>query len=172
MAFAIWDNKRYSKISALHRGFAPAEARLPMCMIGGVSVPVGLFWFAWTTFPSLHWIISIIGTVPFGFGMCLTLLSTLNYLVDSYTIYAASALAANSILRSLFGAAFPLFTGKMYEHLGAQWASSIPAFLALACVPFPFIFYKFGPAIREKSKYAAESSAFMKQMQVASQASA
>lgn len=34
----------------------------------------------------------------------------MNYLIDSYVIYAASALAANSVLRSLFGAAFPLFT--------------------------------------------------------------
>jgi hypothetical protein len=28
----------------------------------------------------------------------------MNYLIDSYTVYAASVLAANSVLRSLFGA--------------------------------------------------------------------
>jgi hypothetical protein len=52
-----------------------------------------------------------------------------------------------------------------YADLGIHWASSIPAFLALACVPFPFLFYKYGAAIRAKGKYAAESAAFMRRMQ-------
>ena len=68
-------------------------------------------------------------------------------LLDSYTIYAASVLAANSILRSLFGAAFPLFTTQMYDALGIHWPSSVPAFLALACTLFPFLFYKYGESI-------------------------
>lgn len=52
----------------------------------------------------------------------------------------------------------------MYHRLGIHWASSIPAFLALACVPFPFLFYKYGKSIRLKCKYAAESEAFMKKI--------
>lgn len=36
-------------------------------------------------------------------GMVLVFLSIFNYLVDSYLLYAASVLAANSVLRSLFG---------------------------------------------------------------------
>lgn len=86
---------------------------------------------------------------PFGFGMVLIFLGIMNYLIDSYTIFAASVLAANSVLRSLFGAAFPLFTTQMYDALGIHWASSIPAFLALICVPFPFLFYKCKPALLE-----------------------
>jgi hypothetical protein len=85
----------------------------------------------------------------------------MNYLVDAYTIYAASVLAANSVLRSIFGAAFPLFTTQMYHNLGIHWASCIPAFLALACVPFPFLFYRFGAQIRKKCKYAAEAEKLM-----------
>lgn len=53
----------------------------------------------------------------------------------------------------------------MYAGAGIHWASSIPAFLALICVPFPFIFYKYGAQIREKCKYAAQSEKFMKEMQ-------
>ena len=53
----------------------------------------------------------------------------------------------------------------MYENLGLHWAGSIPAFLALLCVPMPFIFWKYGPAIRSRCKYAAEAQAFMKKMQ-------
>lgn len=49
----------------------------------------------------------------------------------------------------------------MFDNLGIHWASSVPAFLALACTPLPFLFYKFGPAIRAKCKFAAEAAAFM-----------
>lgn len=45
----------------------------------------------------------------------------------------------------------------MYKNLGIQWASSVPAFLSLACVPLPFLFYKFGPTIRLHSRYAAKA---------------
>ena len=163
--YSIWDNKRYAKLSDEHKGFAPPEARLPPTMLGGIAVPVGLFWFAWTNSPSIHWVVSILAGVPFGFGMVLIFLGMMNYLIDAYTIFAASVLAANAVLRSLFGAAFPLFTTQMYHNLGIHWASTIPAFLALICVPMPFLFYKFGPQIREKCKFAAQSAAFMMNLQ-------
>lgn len=78
-----------------------------------------------------------------------------------YLVLTASVLAANAVMRSCFGAAFPLFTTNMYDALGIHWASSIPAFLALACIPFPFLFYKYGPAIRKRCKYAAQAEAFL-----------
>ncbi|PQE30651.1 putative mfs-multidrug-resistance transporter protein [Rutstroemia sp. NJR-2017a WRK4] len=162
--YSLWDNKRYNNVAAQHNGMAPPESRLPPAIIGSFALPIGLFWFAWTNYPGLHWSISIIATAPFGFGMVLVFLSIMNYLIDTYVIYAASVLAANSVLRSLFGAAFPLFTTYMYENLGIHWASSIPAFLALACVPFPFLFYKYGEAIRMKCKFAAEAARALAQM--------
>lgn len=107
---------------------------------------------------------SIAAGVPFGFGMVLIFLGIMNYLIDAYTIFAASVLAANSVIRSIFGAVFPLFTTYMYEGLGIHWASSIPAFLAVACIPFPFLFYKYGAPIRKRCKYAAQSDKFMRNL--------
>ncbi|PTU23071.1 hypothetical protein P175DRAFT_0507816 [Aspergillus ochraceoroseus IBT 24754] len=164
VVYSIWDNKRYVRAEEKHGGFAPPESRLPPCMLASVAIPVGLFWFAWTNYPSIHWMASIAAGAPFGFGMVLVFLSIMSYLIDTYTIFAASVLAANSVLRSIFGAVFPLFTTYMYQNLGIHWASSIPAFLALACVPFPFLFYKYGSAIRLRCKYAAQSDAFMRKM--------
>ncbi|OOF91783.1 hypothetical protein ASPCADRAFT_210761 [Aspergillus carbonarius ITEM 5010] len=164
VGYNMWDNKRYKRVHEKHRGFAPPEARLPPSMIGSITIPIGLFWFAWTNGLNVHWIVSIIASAPFGFGMVLVFLNIMSYLIDAYTIYAASVLAANSIIRSCFGAGFPLFTTYMYQNLGIHWASSIPAFLSIACLPFPFIFYKYGAAIRRKCKYAGESEAFMKKL--------
>ena len=165
VVYTLWDNKRYINTQDNHGGFAPPEARLPPCMVAAIAIPVGLFWFAWTNYPTIHWMASIAAGVPFGFGMVLVFLGIMNYLIDGYTIFAASVLAANSVIRSCFGAAFPLFTTYMYQNLGIHWASSIPAFLALACVPFPFLFYKYGHAIRTRCKYAAQSDAFMRKIQ-------
>ena len=134
----LYDNKRYTKqVAASGVGYIAPEARLPMGIVGGIVLPIGLFWFAWTNAPSVPWAASVVASIPFGFGMVLIFLSIMNYLIDSYTIFAASVLAGNGILRSLIGAAFPLFTKQMYDRLGIHWASSIPAFLALACIPLP-----------------------------------
>jgi multidrug resistance protein len=160
----MYDNKRYVRIHHKHNGFAPPEARLPPTMWGGIAIPIGLFWFAWTNSPTIPWIVSVLATAPFGFGMVFVFLGIMNYLIDAYTIYAASVLAANSIIRSCFGAGFPLFTSYMYQNLGIHWASCVPAFLSLACVPFPFIFYRYGPSIRQRCKYAAEADAFMRSL--------
>ena len=154
----------YRNKSLASSGRLAPEARLPDSFYGAIALPVGLFWFAWTNSPSIHWMASIAAGVPFGFGMVMVFLPVLNYLVDSYTIYAASALAANASVRSVFGAVFPLVAGPMYDRLGIHWASSLIAFLAVACVPLPFIFYRYGPAIRTRCRYSAESEKLMESL--------
>lgn len=153
------------KCLASPTGRLPPEERLPSAFLGALALPVGLFWFAWTNGPDIHWISPIAAGVPFGFGMPFVFLLVSNYLVDTYTIYAASVLAANTLLRSTFGAVFPLFTGYMFERLGIHWGASVPAFLALACAPIPFLFYWYGPRIRRKSRYASEAEAYMLRLQ-------
>ncbi|KAM0559556.1 hypothetical protein ACHAPJ_004079 [Fusarium lateritium] len=164
VAGTILDQKRYMRAAEAAGGHAPPEARLPPTLVGSILIPVGLFWFAWTNGNDIHWVVCIIGSTIFATGLVLVFLSLMNYLVDSYVIFAASVLAANSVLRSLFGAAFPLFTTYMYDDLGIHWASSIPAFLAVACVPFPFLFYKYGETIRMKCEFAAEAANVLQRM--------
>lgn len=45
------------------------EFRLPAVIVGSMFVTVGLFWFAWTTFSWVHWILPIIGSGIFGLGV-------------------------------------------------------------------------------------------------------
>ncbi|KEF63209.1 uncharacterized protein A1O9_01186 [Exophiala aquamarina CBS 119918] len=161
------DNKRYVRLCVAAEADGCAvepEARLRTAMAGSIVLPIGLFLFAWTTYPSLHWILPITGAMFFSCGLVMVFISLMSYLVDSYVVYAASVLAANSVLRSLFGTAFPLFTTQMYEKLGNQWASSIPAFLALGCLPFPFLFQKYGRQMRSKCKYASEAAKVLEMM--------
>jgi hypothetical protein len=72
------------------------------------------------------------------------------YLVDAFTVYAASAMAANTVVRSLFGALLPLAGGKMYETLGYGWGNSVLGFIATALLPIPIIFYRYGEYLRKR----------------------
>lgn len=81
-------------------------------------------------------------------------LQALNYLVDAYLMFAASAIAGNTLLRSLCGAGFPLFARQMFEGMGIQWASTLLGCIAVVLAPIPFIFYKYGAQIRARSAYA------------------
>ncbi|KAL8690649.1 MAG: hypothetical protein Q9218_003943, partial [Villophora microphyllina] len=158
IVYSFPDHARYQRLLASSPTGDPGpEARLPPSLVGCIAIPIGIFWFAWTVTPAIHYMVPIAGSVLFGFGFVLVYLASQNYLVDSYTIYAASVLAANTLMRSALGAVFPLFTTYMYDNLGINWASTVPAFLATACVPFPFLFWKYGARIRERCKYAAEA---------------
>ncbi|RMZ71909.1 MFS multidrug transporter [Pyrenophora seminiperda CCB06] len=155
---ALVDQKRYARVVRQCNGAAPPEARLPPAMLGAAALPIGLFWFAWTNAPELPFMICVSAGTLFGFGMVLLYMSLTNYIVDAYQGYAASALAASTVLRSVAGAAFPLFTADLYRKLGIHWASSLPGFLALAFIPSLFAFYKWGHVLRGMTRFGAEAA--------------
>ena len=74
------------------------------------------------------------------------------YLIDAFTIYAASAIAANTVLRSVFGAFLPLAGLDMYAALGLGWGNTLLGFVALGLIPIPALFYKYGEHIRTRFK--------------------
>ncbi|KAJ7304629.1 major facilitator superfamily domain-containing protein [Mycena albidolilacea] len=147
-------NRLSARTAARHGGKAPPETLLIMGQVGGILVPISLYWFAFTTYPRVHWIVPIIASVPFGTGMFFVFTATFTYLVSAYRPIAASAMAANSFLRSVFAAAFPLFAGAMYTRLGTVGATALLAGLATLMAPLPFIFYRIGPRLRANSKFA------------------
>ncbi|GAD99243.1 MFS transporter [Paecilomyces variotii No. 5] len=149
MLFGIWTDPIW------RRNYARLELKHEQPIAGAPLVTIGLFIFAWTTYSNCHWIGALIGSAIFGTGTILVYSGVFTFLVDAYPTYAASALAANSFARSSFGAIFPLFGIQMYNNLGYHWATSLLAFLTLAMLPFPYIFFRYGHLIRKKSRFAA-----------------
>jgi len=86
-------------------------------------------------------------------------LQSLNYIIDAYLLFAASAIAANTMLRSIAGAGFPLFSQYMFNALGINWAGTLLGCVAVVLAPIPVIFYIYGPRIRKKSKFAPQFTA-------------
>lgn len=74
----------------------------------------------------------------------------MSYLIDAFKIFAASALAANTVVRSVFGVVLPLAGARMYRVLGYGWGNSLLCFIALAMVPIPILLNKYGEALRKR----------------------
>ncbi|KAK8147940.1 hypothetical protein G3M48_000682 [Beauveria asiatica] len=127
------------------------ELRLILMVWSSPVMPIGFFWYGWSADQVTHWIVPILGTLFIGLGAFLIMMPAQLYLVDAFgTEAAASALAANTVLRSLFGALLPLAGPPMYQSLGLGWGNSLLAFIGLAFCPVPFLFYKYGETLRSK----------------------
>jgi DHA1 family multidrug resistance protein-like MFS transporter len=151
----IYTNPRYIKKLEANNNIPVPEWRLPISMVGGVLFAAGLFWFGWSGYSgNVHWIVPVLSGLLTGFGIFSIFLSLLNYLVDAYLMFAASAIAANTFMRSIFGGIFPLFATYMFNGMGIQWAATLLGCVALVLVPMPVVFYVFGKRIRAKSKFA------------------
>lgn len=138
-----------------------AEDRLIGAMIGAPFIPIALYILGATSYEHIIWVGPASAGLPFGYGMVMCYYSVNNYIIDSYTDYAASALAAKVFMRSGGGAGFCLFTGIMYssKRPGLRGSSYLLAGLATLMVVIPFVFYRKGAAIREffeKRKEAKE----------------
>jgi len=145
----------YQRKLAANGGVPIPEWRLPNVIAGGVAFTAGLFWFGWSGYRAdIHWIVPTLSGLLSGFGLMSIFLQALNYLVDAYLMFAASAIAGNTFLRSLAGAGFPLFSRYMFEGMGIQWASTLLGCVAAALVPIPVIFYLYGHKIRARSAFA------------------
>lgn len=131
------------------------EDRLPVAMFAGVLFPITMFWFAWSAnFNSVHWFVPVLAGTLLSTSIMLIFVSWLNYITDTYLMYTASAMAANTICRSAAGAAAPLFTQRMFNVLGVGGGGSLIGGIALLLAPIPFIFYKYGEPIRIRSRFA------------------
>ena len=138
-------------------GTTPPEAAALIMAIGALITPIGQFGFAWTCLPtSIHWAVPISFGIPFGAGNTLSFIYSSNYLAGSYGIYAARALASNSVIRSIFGATLPLAGAEMYATMTPQLAGTLCGVLTIAMIPIPFIFWRWGGRIRDKSKVIKE----------------
>jgi len=146
----------YLRRVAQNDGKGVPEARLWAARYGAFLLPVSLFGFAFTSYSSVPWIVPIIFSGLFGAGIYIVILSILNYVVDSYQTYSASALAGVILVRNTVGAGFPLFATQMYERLGLEWASALLAFLSILMIPIPWLWFKYGERLRLRSPWARE----------------
>ncbi|KAI8981395.1 MFS polyamine transporter [Trametes punicea] len=148
-------DKIYVALKKRNNNQGEPEFRLPTVMPGTILLPIGLLLSGWAAQEHLHWIVTDIGYALVGSGMVLIFQGMQTYVVDAFTMYAASALAAVSFFRSMAGFGFPLFAPAMFSALGyGKGGTLLAAFAAGIGCPAIWIFWRYGKKIRSMSAYA------------------
>ncbi|KAF7715381.1 MFS-type transporter [Penicillium ucsense] len=150
---SVWQEKIAARFGWLH---SSAESRLYFVCVESILLPIGLFWFGWTSFSSIHWIVPAMAVGCATMGIFSIYLATFNYLADTYHRYASSAIAAQSCCRNLLGGVFPLVTAAMFNNLGFPGASSLLGGIGALLTLVPWVLAFYGPRIRARSKLASE----------------
>ncbi|KAK5686315.1 hypothetical protein LTS10_002431 [Elasticomyces elasticus] len=150
----------FRRVINLHQdsetGTIQPEAMVSIVGLGAVLLAGGQLWFAWTCTPGVHWIVPILAGIPFGAGNACVFIYATNYVAQSYGVYAASALAGNTFLRSILGACLPLAGPAMYKAMGLNWGGTLLGILEAACISIPVVFYYKGHYIRKASPMIKE----------------
>ncbi|KAH8692123.1 putative bicyclomycin resistance protein [Talaromyces proteolyticus] len=152
LVITFFSDKMVIRLSQANDGVFEPEMRLTISIYFGIFLPITLFWYGWSSYYRVNLASTIISLIPYGFGIMGLFLPITTYLVDSYPIHAASAIAANVILRSVVGALLPLAGPPMYASLGLGWGNSLLGFICVIMIPLPFIFYKFGARLRKAQR--------------------
>ncbi|KAK7691660.1 hypothetical protein QCA50_005059 [Cerrena zonata] len=151
-------DKVYIHHKNMNGGVGKPEYRLPTSIVLSLGLPFGLLISGWAAEKAVHWIVVDIGLFLVGMGTIAAFQAMQTYIVDAFTLYAASALASVSCLRSTAGFAFPLFAPKMYQALGYGKGNTILA--AASCVlgsPTLYLFWVYGERVRNMSKRTREA---------------
>lgn len=160
-AASVHQQKVYARIREQNGGIPSPEARLWWSRVGAILLPVSLFWFSWTQFASVHWIVPTLALCPMVFSICMSLFfhhqlfaqftdrlcassvidlifdAVQNYLADGYGEYASSAISAQGFIRNMLAASFPLYSTQMFTNLGYQWGGTLCALIATVMIPLP-----------------------------------
>ncbi|KAJ5101388.1 hypothetical protein NUU61_003610 [Penicillium alfredii] len=149
------NDRIYRRLKAKNNNTGRPEFRVPLLFVAALLLPAGLFIYGWTAQTHCHWIAPNIGACIIGMGSIVAYQCLQTYMVDAYTRFAASALAATACLRSLAGFGFPLFAPYMYQSLHYGWGNSVLAFVAIGIgIPAPLLLWRFGESLRKRSTYA------------------
>ncbi|KAK5937720.1 hypothetical protein PMZ80_009849 [Knufia obscura] len=155
LSINIGNQPRYIRAVRASGGKPVPEARLPPMAIGGIIFTVGLFWFGWTGgYRSVNIAAPLVATILIGAGFNCIFQQCINFLIDTYGLYAASATAANTFLRSLMACGLPLAARPMFKAIGVGPGVSVLGGVAALALPVPFLFMKYGLRLRKKSRFA------------------
>lgn len=149
--FLHFSDRTVVRMTAANGGHFLPEMRLPASVWYAFLLPVTFFWYGWTaaSAPHTHWAAAASALLPLGFGLVGVWQPIQAYVIDAFPEYAASALAAFTVFRSVVAAFLPLAGPEMYQSLGLGWGNSLLGFIAVALIPVPLLIYKFGARLRK-----------------------
>ena len=149
-----WARRDLAQIKSRGGTCLPPEFRLWFAMLGAPAIPISMFWMGWTAYPTISYWSPLAASVLFGYGILCVFISTYQYIIDSYEMYAASALASLTFIRYVAAGGMVEVAIPMYTNLGVHWTLTVLGAISALMVPVPYLFYAFGTKLRAKSRYA------------------
>ncbi|TDZ53145.1 MFS transporter prlG [Colletotrichum trifolii] len=150
--FSLLSDKTVVRMTEANNGMFEPEMRLPDCIWFAMLLPVTFFWYGWTAEFKVHWAAPVVGLLPFGIAILGIWQPIQAYIIDAYPSFAASALAASTVFRSVVAAFLPMAGPPMYDALGLGWGNSLLGFIAIALIPVPALIYRYGGQLRKWQK--------------------
>ncbi|KAL1634112.1 hypothetical protein SLS58_010810 [Diplodia intermedia] len=145
---------KYEKMNVEQNGNVAPEARLYGALWGAVWLPIGLFIYSFTQYGYLIWVGPVIALALIAIGIFFIFESCYSYTADCYGQNSSSAIAGQGLMRNTLGAVSPLFATQFFHNMGSQWAGLLLSLVAVVLTFIPFVMFKFGPALRARSKLA------------------
>ncbi|KAI0161788.1 major facilitator superfamily domain-containing protein [Hypoxylon sp. FL1284] len=149
-AFSMLSDRTVVRLTRANNGVFKPEFRLTVMIWYSFLCPLAFFWYGWTAETRAHWVVPVIGLFPLGFGVIGVFMPTQAYIIDAYPAYAASGIAAFTVLRSVVAAFLPLCGPALFGTLGIGWGNSLLGFVGVAMIPIPIFIYRYGATIRER----------------------
>ncbi|KAI5236283.1 MFS general substrate transporter [Aureobasidium subglaciale] len=146
--------KEMQKAKANGKDKVAPEFRLWFAMFGAPAIPISLFWMGWTSYPNISIWSPLAASVLFGYGILCIFISSYQYIIDAYEVYAASALASITLIRYVAAGGMTIVGVPFYKNLGVHYTCTILACISAVMVPVPYVFFLYGHKIRARSKYA------------------
>jgi multidrug resistance protein len=150
----VWAKRDLAKIKEQGGDRLPPEFRLWFAMFGAPAIPISMLWMGWTAYPNISYWSPLSASVLFGYGILCVFISSYQYIIDAYEVYAASALASVTLIRYVAAGGMVEVAIPFYKRLGVHWTLTILGCLSALLVPVPYLFYLYGVKIRKRSKYA------------------
>ncbi|KAL8682899.1 MAG: hypothetical protein Q9186_001062 [Xanthomendoza sp. 1 TL-2023] len=138
----------------LAHGLRAQEHRLVPALICVFGPVIGLFIFAWTADPDIHWIASVIGITIYCATAFVVFQCIFVYVPMSYPNYAASLFASNEFFRSSLACAAILFAKPLFDNLGVAKGVSLLGGLSVLGVVGMWVLWWTGATLRARSKFA------------------
>lgn len=93
--------------------------------------------------------------VLFGYGVLCVFISSYQYIIDTYKMYAASVLTSVTLVRYVTAGGMTVVGIPFYRNMGVHWTLTILGGISALLVPVPYLLFIHGKKIKGMSKYAA-----------------
>ncbi|KAL2142833.1 hypothetical protein VTI28DRAFT_664 [Corynascus sepedonium] len=147
----------YVYMRSTNKGVGKPEFRLPLSIIGAFALPLSVAAYGWSAQLRLPLFVLLFSMCAMGTSLMLAMIPVMNYVVDAFGLFSASAVTGIIVTRCLMSTFLPLTTAPLVDALGYGWGFMVLAGLSLVLAPIPILMLRYGEHWRKFSRYTRDN---------------